>query len=103
MYVYKYSVDVYLLCMIKVRVRWYTVKNVTTFGKVLLLFCLPFLLLLSINCIIKTTRNELARFGMGTIFLVIIKRLEVRIFKNKIERRRGRQNNNRPINLPKVI
>ena len=24
MYVYKYSVDVYLLCMIKVRVRWYT-------------------------------------------------------------------------------
>ena len=24
--VYKYSVDVYLLCMIKVRVRWYTFK-----------------------------------------------------------------------------
>ena len=51
MYVYKYSVDVYLLCMIKVRVRWYTksVKNVTTFGKLLLLFCLPLLLLHSIN------------------------------------------------------
>ena len=50
MYVYKYSVDVYLLCMIKVRVRWYSVKNVTTSGKLLLLFCLPLLLL---KCIQK--------------------------------------------------
>ena len=24
MYVYKYSVDIYLLCMIKVRIRWCT-------------------------------------------------------------------------------
>ena len=71
MYVYKYSVDIYLLCMIKVRV---SVKNVITLSKLiglLLLFCLP-LLLLSINVHTKNTRNELARFVMGTIFLVII-------------------------------
>ena len=47
--------------------------NVTTFGKLigLLLFCLPLLFLLSINMYTKTTRNELARLGMGTIFLVV--------------------------------
>ena len=47
-----------------------SVKDVTTFGKLigLLLFCLP--LLLSINMYTKKTRNELARLGMGTIFLV---------------------------------
>ena len=43
-------------------------KNVTTFGK---LFCLPLLLLLSINMYKTTTRNALARLGMGTIFLVV--------------------------------
>ena len=75
MYVYKYSVDVHLLCMIKVRVRWYTcsfAKNVTTLGKLLLLFCLPLLRLLSINMYKTITRNDLARLGMGTIFLVYI-------------------------------
>ena len=40
-------------------------KNVTTFGKLLLLFCLP-----PPPMYKTTTRNELARLGMGTIFLV---------------------------------
>ena len=40
-------------------------KNVTTFGKLLLLFCLP-----PPPMFKTTTRNELARLGMGTIFLV---------------------------------
>ena len=39
MYVYKYSVDKYLLCMIKVRVRWCTcslwVENVITLSKLI--------------------------------------------------------------------
>ena len=38
----------------------------------LLLFCLPLLLLLSINMHTKNTTNELARLVMGTIFLVYI-------------------------------
>ena len=42
-------------------------KNVSTFGKLLLLFCLPLLL----TCIKTTSRNVLARPVMGTIFLVI--------------------------------
>ena len=52
MYVYKYSVDIYLLCMIKVRVRWCTLnlcENVITLGKLiglLFLFCLPLLSIL---------------------------------------------------------
>ena len=47
MYVYKYSVDIYLLCMIKVRVRWCTFslcENVITLCKLiglLILFCHP--------------------------------------------------------------
>ena len=51
-------------------------KNVITFGKLislLLLFCLPLLLFLSINIHTKKmTRNELSRLAVGTIFLVII-------------------------------
>ena len=51
-----------------------SVKNVTTFGKLigLLLLSLPLLLLLSVNMYTKNIRNELARLVMGTIFLVII-------------------------------
>ena len=73
MYVYKYSVDIYLLCIIKIRVRWCTcsLENVITLGKLiglLLLFCPP----TSLFCFLKlkNTRNELARPVMGTIFLV---------------------------------
>ena len=46
------SVDIYLLCMIKVRVRWCTFslcENVITLGKLiglLILFCHPFLSIL---------------------------------------------------------
>ena len=71
MYVYKYSVDVYLLCMIKVRVRWYTC-SLWRMLQPLVNCCWSvspsssFLL----TCIKTTTRNELARLGMGTIFLV---------------------------------
>ena len=52
MYVYKYSVDIYLLCMIKVRVRWCPFslcENVITLGKLiglLILFGHPFLSIL---------------------------------------------------------
>ena len=58
-------------------------KNVTTFGKLigLLLFCLPLLFLLSINTYTKKTRNELAHLGMGTIFLVIIIIIIIRLFR----------------------
>ena len=46
-------------------------KNVTTFGKLLLLLLFPSSFFL-LTCIKTTTRNELARLGMGTIFLVYI-------------------------------
>ena len=47
--------------------------NVITLGKLIgLLFCLPLLLLLSINVHTKNTRNELARLVMGIIFPVFI-------------------------------
>ena len=52
MYVYKYSVDIYLLCMIKVKVRWCTFslcENVITLGELiglLILFCHPLLSIL---------------------------------------------------------
>ena len=82
MYVY---IGIYLLCMIKITVRWCTssMKNVITLGKLiglllLLLFCLSLLLLLSI-LFLKTptsklmykffSSNELARLATGTIFL----------------------------------
>ena len=44
-----------------------SVKDVTTFGK---LFCLPSSSSFLLTCLKTTTRNELARLGMGTIFLV---------------------------------
>ena len=63
MYVYKYSVHIYLLCMIK-RVRWrsylHSVENVITLGKLIgLLFCLPYSLFFFVENS-KNTRNELA-------------------------------------------
>ena len=79
MYVYKYSVDIYLLCKIKFRVRWCTRSMWTMLlpcGKLigLLLFCLLFLLsilFLKPNVLHQTfSRTELARPVMGTIFLV---------------------------------
>ena len=71
--------DMYLLCMIKARIRWCTcrVENILTLGKLLSLwFCF---LLHSILFLISQTSyrtykiissNELARPVMGTIFLV---------------------------------
>ena len=71
----------YLLCMIKARIRWCTcrVENILTLGKLLSLwFCF---LLHSILFLISQTSyrtykiissNELARHVMGTIFLVYI-------------------------------
>ena len=70
----------YLLCMIKARIRWCTcrVENILTLGKLLSLwFCF---LLHSILFLISQTSyrtykiissNELARPVMGTIFLVL--------------------------------
>ena len=73
--------DMYLLCMIKARIRWCTcrVENILTLGKLLSLwFCF---LLHSILFMISQTSyrtykiissSELARHVMGTIFLVTI-------------------------------
>ena len=70
MYIYKYSVHICLLCMIK-RVRWCTCSLWRTLGKLIgLLYCLPSSLLLFVENS-KDTRNELARPVMGTIFLVM--------------------------------
>ena len=64
---------IYLLCMIKARVRWCTsVENVITLGKLIgLLFCPPSSLFCSENS--KKTRNDIARPVMGTIFLEGVK------------------------------
>ena len=74
-----YTIDMYLLCMIKARIRWCTcrVENILTLGKLLSLwFCF---LLLSILFLISQSSYrtykiissyELARPVMGTIFLV---------------------------------
>ena len=51
-----------------------SVENVITYGKLiglLFLFCLPLLSIL----FLKTKRNDLARPVMGTIFLVLILRI----------------------------
>ena len=82
MYVYKYNlICIYLLCMIKARIRWCTcrMENILTLGKLLSLwFCF---LLHSILFLISQTSYrtykiissyELARPIMGTIFIVIV-------------------------------
>ena len=90
----------YLLCMIKARIRWCTcrVENILTLGKLLSLrFCffLHSILFLISQISYRTYKiissYELARPIMGTIFLDI---------KNKIEWRR--KQNHRLNNLPKV-
>ena len=79
MYVYKYSVDMYLLYMIKARIRWCTcrVENVLTLGKLLSLwfcFLLHYIFFLISQTSYRTYKiissNELARPVMGTIFLL---------------------------------
>ena len=86
----------YLLCMIKARIRWCTcrVENILTLGKLLSLwFCF---LLLSILFLISQTyyrafkiisSYELARPIMGTIFLVIIIIIQhfIRVFSEYTE------------------
>ena len=71
----------YLLCMIKARIRWCTcrVENILTLGKLLSLwssFLLHSILLLISQTFYHTYKiissYELARPVMGTIFLVII-------------------------------
>ena len=70
MYVYKYSVDVYLLCMIKVRVRWYTCSLLGILQPLVNCSVSPSSSSFLLTCIKTTTRNELALLGMGIIFLV---------------------------------
>ena len=74
MYVYKYSVGIYSLCMIAVRVWWCTcrLKNVITLGKLIrsVVVLSPPSSSFLLTCIQKY-KNELARPVMGTIFLVI--------------------------------
>ena len=76
MYVYKYRVDIYLLCMIKIRVRWCTFslcENVITLGKLIglmILFCHPLLSIFFENS--KNKRNDLTLPVMVTIFLVVL-------------------------------
>ena len=72
----------YLLCMIKARIRWCTcrVENILTLGKLLSLwfcFVLHSILFLISQTSYRTYKiissYELARSIMGTIFLVIIR------------------------------
>ena len=85
MYVYKYNADIHLLCMIKFRVRWCTCsmwRMLLPCGKLigLFLFCLLFLLSILFfkpTYVYKTSsRTELDRLVMGTIFLVVLTTLE---------------------------
>ena len=107
MYVCMYINNIYLLCMIKVRIGWCIylkyVENVITSGKLiglLFLFCLPLLSIL----FLKTKRNDLARHVMGTIFLVYIKRKTTAfscfgtpfLFQNKSPHLRSCENNSVP-------
>ena len=71
----------YLLCMIKARIRWCTcrVENILTLGKLLSLwfcFLLHSILFLTSQTSYRTYKilssSELARPVMGTIFLVYI-------------------------------
>ena len=70
----------YLLCMIKARIRWCTcrVENILTLGKLLSLwFCFLLSILFFISqtsyCTYKIISSyELARPVMGTIFLVLV-------------------------------
>ena len=70
----------YLLCMIKARIRWCTcrVENILTLGILLSLwFCFllhSILFLISQNRTYKIiSSNELARPVIGTIFLVVMR------------------------------
>ena len=81
MYYVCIQVDMYLLSMIKARIRWCTcrVENILTLGKLLSLwfcFLLHFILFLISQTSYRTYKiissYELARPVMGTIFLVFI-------------------------------
>ena len=76
----KYSVDMYLLCMIKARVRWCTCSLWRMFlpwviVKSVVLFPPPFYFVFDISNLLSyiqnISSNDLARPVMGTIFLVI--------------------------------
>ena len=77
---YTNIIGMYLLCMVKARIRWYTwVENILTLGKLLSLwfcFLLHSILFLRSQTSYRTYKiissYELARPVMGTIFLVII-------------------------------
>ena len=63
MYVYTYSVDMYLLCMIKARIRWCTcrVENILTLGKLLksvVLFPPPFYFVFDISNLLSYIQNN---------------------------------------------
>ena len=74
----------YLLCMIKARIRWCTcrVENILTLGKFLslVLFLPPSYFVFDISNLLSyiqnISSNELARPVMGTIFLVRTARLQ---------------------------
>ena len=63
MYVYIYSVDMYLLFMIKARIRWCTcrVENVLTLGKLfksVVLFPPPFYFVFDISNLLSYIQNN---------------------------------------------
>ena len=79
MYINIASVNIYLLCMIKVRVRWCTCSLwrmlAITLGKLIGLlfsFCHPLLSIIYVFENSKNKRNDLARPAMGTIFRVLL-------------------------------
>ena len=82
----------YLLFMIKARIRWFTcrVENILTLGKLLSLwFCFllhSILFLISQTSVVHTkiiSSYELARPIMGTIFLVMNKSQETTVFHGR--------------------
>ena len=86
MYVLSMYIDMYLLCMIKARIRWCTcrVENILTLGKLLSLwfcFLLHSILFLISQISYRTYKiissYELARPIMGTIFLVISREISI--------------------------
>ena len=99
MYVLSMYIDMYLLCMIKARIRWCTcrVENILTLGKLLSLwFCF---LLHSILFLISQisyhtykiiSSYELARPIMGTIFLVYLKFVVIDVFPKTISPSAGK-------------
>ena len=80
----------YLLCMIKARIRWCTCReeNILTLGKLVSLWFVSSSILFvfdisNLLSYIQISSYELARPIMGTIFLVMNKSQELKVFHGR--------------------